>query len=718
VVGTLGKLACIARYYQRFFGIRTREYLKAMEFHAYATPDGNHRVDVYPTGGRDRNEDPLFYLVDSGMDAVMTQARALLRAARLYHVANVEGRRILSVTVPGSIYDSDSLELTVISSLLVGVNCIPCRILPEIYVPYARPRPSPATKFVLDLHREVCDMIGQPDYYELVRQDVPKPYAWLSVGKTQGLISNLSNMIRTRSDVSVSPKDLSIAVLRNLYRHGYRPDTEKVPIEEPSRENLHGMHVSWQASGGVVLSQPTTMKTPNGNAVHTGPRGTKAEHFGTEVQRLVELIMKIVEKDYDYKSINFPILPNSLSEKVELRYGKEDPEKVRVIFMVCLLKVMIDRIVHGPFIKFTRFRGSNGIGTKWGAGDAQRFASMFHANDKSRKRVYVDGDVRKLDQSLKAKIIIIFCLLSLLAFDEADPLYRLMEVLVAFSAETTSRKFVRWVDGLYRYLMTCLFSGEYITSPVDTFDVDLIFETYSLRVYHEIKRVNPELAKKFWHDLAIGEIVWNIYGDDFVYTIPAEYESWFNLDTLNSFMKVYWDTELKLDACHSSDSFYTSVCDDVIVKLGPIFLKFYFVEMLLFGKITCVVWKPAEALIIKAGLATSPITSPLDQLSRIHGLMISSAGTNTKVWTFLSCYSRLLISRYHDAYSLSRGAEKEYSEKLKLVGVPSFAFPDPLSEPNRDALLRLLMPGSAEYDRRTGDRKYRSMPTMRMTSYK
>jgi len=555
VVGTLGKLSAIARFFQRYFGIRAREYLLALEFHAYSVGEDRHRVDVYLRGGRERGESCLFSLEDHSENAVLTQARALYRACRLYYLDRIQGRRVLSPTSSISTKGLDSLELIVTASMLAGQNCIPCTVTPEIYVPYARPKKVPPTRFVLDFHQKVSMSLHKPEYYLLVNQDVDKPYAWLSVGRTQGLVANLTNMIRDRSDISVDPTTLTIAILRNLYRHGYRRDM-KIPVQEPELGVILGMHVPWQSSGGIVLAPPLTIKTSIGS-IHYGPRGTKEQHFATEAVRLRELVIKVTEAGFDYEKVRFPILPNALSEKVELRFGDEDPEKVRVIFMVCLLKVMIDRIVHAPFVHFTRFRGSNGIGTKWAAADAHRYAKMFHVFDRSgRKRKFCDGDIRKLDQSIKAKIIIIFCIMSLLAYDQSSEWYPLMEVFVAFSAETTSRKFVRWIDGLYRYLMTCLFSGEYTTSQLDTFNVDVAFETFCQHVYAEIKREDPKLAKAFWHDLAIREILWIIYGDDFIFTVPEEYYKWFNLLTLNSFLKTYWDTELKLSACHTCESFF------------------------------------------------------------------------------------------------------------------------------------------------------------------
>jgi len=286
-----------------------------------------------------------------------------------------------------------------------------------------------------------------------------------------------------------------------------------------------------------------------------------------------------------------------------------------------------------------------------------------------------------------------------------------MEVFVSFSAETSSRKFVRWVDGLYRYLMSCLFSGEFITSAVGTFDVDLMFESFCLNVYRDIKSCNPSLAAQFWQDLAEEEITWVIYGDDFIYTIFEDYEKWFNLGTFNSFLKKYWDTELKMDACHSCSSFFTRVVDNKIDRRGVIFLKFLFVNLEYDGKEVCMVWKPAESFIVKAGLSPEVVLTPMDQLVRIHGLMLSSAGTNSETWEFLKAFADVITGGAVDAYSTTEISTQNYFNSLKLMGFPQESFSDPYSIPDRELMIRSMIPGS-EYRERTAGRNYRVIPAM------
>jgi len=65
---------------------------------------------------------------------------------------------------------------------------------------------------------------------------------------------------------------------------------------------------------------------------------------------------------------------------------------------------------------------------------------------------------------------------------------------------------------------------------------------------------------------------------------------------------------------------------------------------------------------------------------------------------------------------LSQAAQKEFQEKVQLMGIKSDKF-DSLTLPDRLELIRLMVPG-AEFDRRTTHRENRPMPSMASTSYK
>jgi hypothetical protein len=398
-----------------------------------------------------------------------------------------------------------------------------------------------------------------------------------------------------------------------------------------------------------------------------------------------------VERDWKGKKMTFADIPRVLYKmayKAEVKNGPvgvsgepgyqpgDDPEKVRIFFIVSVIKYMIDVNMKKPTHAHMMKNGSNAIGHSWVGNGARRFLVDELRYGSGPPSEWSDADVSQKDTQFKATDLLIQLLMSAYYYREDDD-YVLNEFL-KFSAHEAAFKVVRWLcsEEVWVLILGVLFSGDLETSHGNTNHMGTCWNQF---VNHTIKLYASEFPP-LRHAREDIYLIFKVQGDDVFQRTPCYYVKYLGSRAFNAWLKKYYGMFFKPEEHHITDD-PVSYLDLGLIKEGKWrlkkrgnkFLKRYFVWAKYNGKRMLVPFREATDYFVRMGRSVIDQNDPLVFLVRAVGLLWDTMGTNPEAEGFLK---RAIV----DGLSA-------YTWYLDRVGLPAPLDEDEIWERVRNRLL-------------------------------
>jgi len=690
-VGKLGLLAWFVRGFRRYSGVNLQLYLDHFYFMVRTYGEDLHTVFVYRKSDRLKMNPPIVTHLDGkGSDASITQMKCLLilrRSIGLWKTqkrGTVEERDINSDNIISeSLIDSEFLRTQLQN--LKGDNVIPVLIGPVTFPPYCRPVAPDTPDYIITLYK-----LLEPKYPGIL-QNFER--SWISTGNVNGVVTALNSMIRPQG-IKVNNVDLHVSILRMLQASGFK-STMRIAAPVLSKTLLKSIPVPLTKKSGQIIADRKSYDYGSVK-VNYSSTPTKAKLLGVEIERLHgiigDLYHEVKEKfqatgDIEWAHHVFPIMMNKFAEKPEVRQEGEDPEKVRIFFLVSLLKFLMDSIVHIPFHHFLRRGYSYSIGHKWPGGGAEEFAREMNAWDP--EWIWMWWDASKLVQSIVATLIVIFCMITMIIYEPGTIDYVLIANICAYCSDQTAGKYVTWLGKYCRYIIGVIFSGDLSTSHLDSLIMGAMVECAVSARRRELRPLalqGDESAKTALTMLATvaKEAILTrtricraghplhyaprVYGDDGILGLHKAIHKYIDMAYLTRYAKEFFNIQLKASACGTSSKFFATPTLDGNVHTGlpygpsPVFLKRHFVLMrfpsLGFDEPVVVPFRPRCDYDVRIGRTAQSIDDEAIQYARIIGLMWDTMGTNVVAWNMLKDAAAIVRS-------IDSTVEFKLSEALK-----------------------------------------------------
>jgi len=306
--------------------------------------------------------------------------------------------------------------------------------------------------------------------------------------------------------------------------------------------------------------------------------------------------------------------------------------------------------------------GTNFIGFTWGYNGCRRFFKHFNweANPNNIKRPCecFSGDISGKDQSAQWGELLMYiaqCYI-VVNWDVMTSNHRkLIQTLILFLAQHTASHIVRWYGACFRYVIGCLFSGDFNTSDFNTFHMSVLWFSYLL---HNLPREMWSVALKD-PDLNFGA-----QGDDCVGKIPREYQGWISGEGFFKYIGERHRQYLKPGSFVSSDSFLTKVNRGTGQIIGGSKIKFlqrYFI--LNEGSGWPEPFRPTFVVISKL-FGVTKVSTPGLFCSKCIGLAYDTMGTNPHCYELLSIAFQAVARTYDLTFNEIKQSIAESTESL------------------------------------------------------
>jgi len=405
---------------------------------------------------------------------------------------------------------------------------------------------------------------------------------------------------------------------------------------------------------------------------NTCKQGEAWVYAATQVEEIAETVAKGIKSSY-YDRDWFPTLAAKIAVKPEVREVGSNATKVRVFFILSMIRLFVDKIVFGPVFPQFYGQGNVGIGHSWAKGGAQDLAEALQAEDPLT--AWFLTDVVKLDQSLMAPVLTAIFSFPAVFYEPADTeAYKIMRAFMTYAADDVAATLVKWTGFDYRLVIGVMFSGLFGTSWGDTIYVDIVLRTlnYHIEDYLEANSYEKELEEFHAHRKQ-----YKIYGDNIVMSMPwsvlqivtesrcdDDGNPRFKYGVIQHHFSERWGMEIKLSETfiHPPGTFYTNVMhrrengvvyDTQIIGIpGVNYLKRYFIKVPLNdqGLFVVLPFRPTVDYFTKSITTASSIlkTDTLrTHISRWTGLLVDTAGTNLGAWNFLQHLIRGIYALHH-----------------------------------------------------------------------
>jgi len=528
-------------------------------------------------------------------------------------------------------------------------------------------------------HTRPCQLT----YGERVRLNEPQYVlysAFVSGGTTAGVAESLCNitlntMRPKHPDIQQFSKDFLVS-LAHTYRVASKPrvlecnnfiNTTSLLEFDPTK-NAGYFNVR---SSRFVNFQDEVVRLANST-----PQG-KAHSY--TIRKVAELAKKIrstlTRSKCQYERSWFPTLVAKIAVKPEVRDPGTSATKTRIFFIMCMIKLMIDKESYGPAMHEFYGKGHCGIGHSWSGGGATTLAEYFGAWDPSKG--FFCSDVKKLDQSLHPSMLTMIFTALLVFYSKRHKLdYDVLRAFIVYSADDIAATFVKWLGSDYRIVIGVMFSGLFGTSWGDTTSVDLAIQTAVIDFYRKnnVPWETPGPRYKVYGDNILmswdSKLLIDFVGRDNHSNYP-----------LYTFLHDVYGMTLKLDETSYHDRFFTEVLTmkngrsvfTTVTYWGPVYLKRRFIKHP-YDPLAAMGFRPSSEFYARAMTTNRTYDNNLSWVARWCGLLLDTMGTNPEASGFL----RYLIRAYTTA--VARGDyddtilealeydPKYWNERLKKFG--------------------------------------------------
>lgn len=681
-VGKLGLLTWFVRCYRRLQRINLQLYLDYFYFNVIIFSQDFHTVRAVRKSDPDpANPQVVMSLDGYGSDASITQMKLLLTLKNSISLWKAQKRGVVEerLETSGSVLSQAAVDdefLKTQLSSMQGANLIPVMISPSVFPPHTRTCAPQTPPYIHEL-------------YEILDKKFPGIYrnfadSWISTGNVNGVVTALTSMIRPQA-IKVPNKDVHMSLIRILHASGYKTSM-RIAAPVLTQNLLKAIPVPMDKKSGIVLAKREVHNYRHVTINYTNTP-IKSKLLDVELGRFNDIIGDIYHEVRDAfnndGSIHwahnvFPIMVNKFAEKPEVRQRGEDPEKVRIFFLVSLLKFLMDSVVHIPFHQLLRRGYSYSIGHKWPGGGAEELAREMNGWDPDWRWIWWDAS--KLDQSIVATLIVIICMLSLIVYEPGTIDYVILANIAAFCADQTGGKYVTWMGKYCRFVIGVIFSGDLNTSHLGSLVMGSAVECAVIDATREQKKLALQGDSKAQEFLSKVSVVCKeniitktricraghplhysprVYGDDGLMGMHKHIHAILTMERLTKYMEDNFNIKLKASACGTSDKFFAKVTPDGNVATSvpdgprPCLLKRYFVlaKIPQFVEPVVLAFRPREDYDVRIGRTAQSIDDKSIEYARLVGLMWDTMGTNVVAWELLNMAADIVASWDKDVES-------------------------------------------------------------------
>ncbi len=506
--------------------------------------------------------------------------------------------------------------------------------------------------------------------------------AFLSGSDMKGVYESLLNITSNVMKIGAPPRYVASALIQSFAMSGVK---DLFPVA-PTKHILPYIPYDGNKSSGYLNVTQGTLEI-DGEIFRMKNCADQGMAYPLVVAQVEEIAKKVAEgvKTQKYSRDWFPELVAKISAKAEPKEVGTPASKVRIFFIMSMLRLMVDKIIFGKVFPTFYSRKHVGIGHVWGGGGAQKVAEYMRHDDPDFG--WISTDVTKLDQSLVPSLLTLLFTFPLAFYgkDQDRETYEILRAWMTWSADGIATTLTKWTGMSYRWVIGVMFSGLYGTSWGDTIYVDVCIRIWFFAMHAFIRQHHPEM-----------EELWNktprrvqIYGDNILIGMHHKILEMFIMSsplytkTTDSGVQQYkfghfqhyfatmLGLRLKEEETHyyPPGHFFTEVeiiqpafpvecpegkrynVEHRIVRKGVEYLKRYFVKIpSTDGSVIIAPFRHVRDYYTKSITTASQGTADVS-ISRWVGLMIDSAGTNVQAWNFLAYLLRKFyrgVVKLHD----------------------------------------------------------------------
>lgn len=510
----------------------------------------------------------------------------------------------------------------------------------KVHVPTAPLSYADGSTEIEHFIRKAGQSVGLSNVLELSKK------AFLSVSSAAACQAALTKI---GQDVKCHKTDLDISVrgMRNLMAH-FELDQGYIPPPKYNSKSIFSMEFAGNKRSGFTNEYAEVI-----DGVEIKTMGTKSEKFTHAAFVFFQMMVKCFHKfEVNDRLGTFNRMKKvmasygttvvKLSLKTELRQPGDDPEKVRIFFLVSILHYIIAKILFEPLHDYFLGRREYLAGYRMSEG----ISPLYHLlkGDEGEDTIEGDGlgsnsrtffcfDIRKKDTRFAAQDLAVIVMLVEFVFDlTADTKENAFtQVLLWWLVDKTAYHNVNWPGG-FRFVIGVLFSGDYNTTFLNTIHVLWLAQCYCVFVHKNSKDPN---RKRYLTAIRDGSLVVGDAGDDVVGSISdslPEMSPQGFVDFIKKFNQI-----IKPESFRVTRTLFSRVTPQGRVSEGIVFLKRYFVRYEYKGEKYVAPFRPTEDYIFRLYRHTTPISDLPTYISRIVGLTLDTHGTNDVAYKM--CYN-------------------------------------------------------------------------------
>jgi hypothetical protein len=352
-------------------------------------------------------------------------------------------------------------------------------------------------------------------------------------------------------------------------------------------------------------------------------------------------------------------------------------------------------------------------------------------------QVVCEGDIKKLDQNIKAIMLVIYMLCAQIWINKRDTrMFRMFQYLLESCAENLAGKHVRWFNS-FCLIIGMMPSGSLETSHGDSWVMAVYY--FLTFFFYKLSYIPEEDRRRFFKYVQLRRIIILLFGDDFLYSLPRELVPIFGINEFEKFLLEFFHTEMKFCNTFGTVVTYLKLMNGTVVhdKLssqfnvkkisedewkiedisilgghrGPTYLKRRIIDVrnfnidLIIGK-DCpayVAWRDIRQYFRRAGNPNDLLNSGLaHNLTRVIGLMYDTMGIDPMVYQFLSMLYDITVSKLLEQVKsqaefilLLLNQESQLDKYVKKIGLTKLRT---MQKPSRQLLLFLNKRNLLEHD--------------------
>jgi hypothetical protein len=502
----------------------------------------------------------------------------------------------------------------------------------------------------------------------------------------EGALEALSN-IRHNTGTPVPPAGVSREVftkdvlvsLADCFAKARR--RYKLPAPAFSPWSLRGHKFDSKKNAGYFNVYQRDIETAAESAVELVNSSTQGEAYPftiNHVMNIANTVRRHVTLERPYSRDWFPTLAAKIAVKAEVR-GYDAPEtKTRIFFIMCMIKLLIDKELYSE--PFKMFYGTDycSIGHKWTEGGADKIAREMHAWDEDWS--WFTTDISKLDQRLHPGLLTLIFASIIAMYDRKpqDQNYAVLKAFLCFSADDIAATLIKWTGLSFRIIVGVMFSGLFGTSWGDTVYVSIA-----------IKCALRHFQRTIQNKMARGDVmpVVKVYGDNIAIGWTTKRLREFVLgpgdDPMKGFFAEYllktFGLPLKADETFFHTKFFTTINEHfsrdtgmwrtrVIGKPGVVFLKRYFIEREFAGERWAMPFRPVADFYDRIITTNHTDSHSAVWIARWCGLLLDTCGTNREAHKALMFF----ISRHLGSHKLKSFNNFEEMANWYVEQVPEY----------------------------------------------